>query len=88
VGLSYQSRSGLLHNRPYFITVEGFAELIRDRSSFAAHWTSEFDDYFAKGADAPDLVLIKITAERMHYWDGRREEGEIVVTAPVVVTHI
>jgi len=87
VGLSYQSKSGLLHNKPLFITVEGFAELIRDKGSFAAHWTKEMDDYFPKGVDTPDLVLIKVTAERMHYWDSG-EEGEIIVNAPVVVTHI
>jgi general stress protein 26 len=87
VGLSYQSQSGLLHNKPLFIAVEGFAELIRDKGRFAEHWTREMDDYFKQGADTPDLVLIKVTAERMHYWDSG-DEGEIVVTAPVVVTHI
>jgi general stress protein 26 len=87
VGLSYQSKSGLLHNKPFFITVEGFAELIRDKGSFADHWTKDLDTYFKRGVDTPDLVLIKVSAERMHYWDGG-EEGEIVVTAPVVLTHI
>ena len=33
VGLTYQSKSGMLGMKPFFITVEGEAELIQDRAS-------------------------------------------------------
>jgi general stress protein 26 len=33
-----------------------------------------------RGIDTPRLVLLKVTAERIHYWDGG-EEGEIEVAA-------
>ena len=76
VGLSFQGRSGALGMKPFFITIEGHAELIRDKGQFAEHWTSDLDEWFKDGIDTPGLVLIKVNAQRLHYWDGY-EEGEI-----------
>jgi len=87
VGMGFQSKSGMLGMKPFFITVEGFAETVRDKAQFAAHWTKDLDRWFEQGIDTPGLVMIKVTAERLHYWDGG-EGGEIIVNAPVVVTHI
>jgi general stress protein 26 len=76
VGLGYQGKSGALGMKPFFITIEGKAELIRDKSQFAEHWTDDLDDWFKQGIDTPGLVLIKVRAERLHYWDGYHQ-GEI-----------
>ena len=76
VGLSVQGRSGALGMKPFFITIEGRAELIRDKGQFAEHWTSDLDEWFKDGIDTPGLVLIKVNAQRLHYWDGY-QEGEI-----------
>ena len=76
VGLSFLGKSGLLGTRPFFVAVEGRGELIRDKAQFAAHWTSDLDRWFEQGVDTPGLVLVKVAAERMHYWDGE-EEGEL-----------
>lgn len=78
VGLGYQSKSGLVGQRPFFVTVEGRAELIRDKAMFEKHWTKDVERYFDGGVDTPGLVLIKVRAERLHYWDGE-DEGEIPV---------
>lgn len=78
VGLAYQAKSGLLGMRPFFLTVEGTAELIRDKARFAEHWTRDLDRWFKDGIDTPGLTLIKDRAQRVHYWDGY-EEGEIEV---------
>ena len=80
VGLAYQSKSGMLGMRPFFLTVEGRAELIKDKSAFEAHWTKDLDRWFKQGVDTPGLTLIKVAAQRVHYWDGY-EEGEIKVSA-------
>ena len=76
VGLGYQAKAGLLGMRPFFLTAEGRAALIRDKAAFAAHWTKDLDRWFEQGVDTPGLVLIKVSAERLHYWDGH-EEGEV-----------
>lgn len=78
VGLSYQGKSGALGMKPFFITVEGEAELIRDKGEFADHWTKDLDAWFKEGVDTPGLTLIKVHAKRLHYWDGY-DEGEIAL---------
>ncbi|MET0250377.1 MAG: pyridoxamine 5'-phosphate oxidase family protein [Sphingobium sp.] len=79
VGLTFQGKAGLLHMRPFFIAVEGGAALIRDRAAFDAHWNADLDKWFEQGADTPGLVMIKVSAKRIHYWDGE-DEGELDVS--------
>ena len=76
VGLSYQGKSGALHMKPFFITIEGRAEVIRDRAELERHWTKDLDRWFEQGVDTPGLVLIKVHADRVHYWDGE-DQGEV-----------
>jgi general stress protein 26 len=76
VGLSLQGPASLSGAPPLFIAVEGAAELIRDKAAFAEHWNSDLDRWFEQGVDTPGLVLIRVRAQRVHYWDGE-DEGEI-----------
>lgn len=76
VGLSYQGKSGMLCMKPFFLVVEGRAELIVDKSQFAEHWTKDLDAWFQNGIDTPGLTLVKVVTERLHYWDGG-QEGEL-----------
>jgi general stress protein 26 len=78
VGLSFQGRSGALRMKPFFITIEGQAELIRDKGQFADHWTNDLEEWFKDGVDTPGLVLIKVHAKRLHYWDGYHQ-GEVAL---------
>ena len=78
VALSFTGSKGLLGKPPIFITIEGRGELIRDKAEFQAHWNKDLEIWFAAGADTPGLVLIKVEATRIHYWDGE-DEGEIPV---------
>ena len=78
VGLSLQGNTGLLGKPPIFIAVEGQAEIIRDKSTFAEHWTKDMDRWAKDGIDTPGLAMIKVHAGRIHYWDGQ-DEGEIRV---------
>ena len=78
VSLSFQGKAGLLGTRPFFVAIEGRADLIRDKAAFAEHWTSGLDRWFPQGVDTPGLVLIKVVGVRAHYWDGE-DEGEIVL---------
>lgn len=80
VALAFQAGKGLLGRRPFFVAVEGQAELIRAKDQFKAHWTPDLDLWFKDGVDTPGLVLIKVHATRLHYWDGM-EEGEIALSS-------
>jgi len=50
----------------------------RDRSKFAEHWSKDLDRWFKQGVDTPDLVMIEVRAQRLHYWDGE-DEGEVPI---------
>ena len=76
VGLAYQAKSGMLHMKPFFVTVEGRAEAIKDKGRFEEHWHKELDAWFKQGVDTPGLTLIKVHAKRLHYWDGF-DSGEL-----------
>lgn len=78
VALSFQGSKGLLGGGPFMAAVEGRAELIRDKAAFAEHWTDDLDDWFKQGVDTPGLVMIKVHAKRIEYWDGL-ESGELLL---------
>lgn len=86
VGLTYQGSAGLkgLVGAPsLFVHVEGEAKLVRDRAAFREHWTPDLDRWFSEGVDTPGLVLLEVTAKRIHYWDGE-DEGEVRLPAPAL----
>lgn len=78
VALSYRGNEGLLGKPPVFITVQGEAELSRDKTELEGHWAEDLERWFKDGVHTPGLVLIKVRASRIHYWDGENE-GEFDV---------
>lgn len=75
VALGFSSEAGLF-SQGIYVAIEGVAELIRDKSAFKRHWTSDLDKWFENGVDTPGIVLIKVKAKRVTYWKGR-DEGEV-----------
>lgn len=61
----------------FYATFEGQAELIRDKAQFEEHWAKDLAMWFKEGVDTPGLVLIKVHARRIKYWDGVKGEGEL-----------
>jgi general stress protein 26 len=82
VALTFQGKAGLLGLRPFFVAVEGDAELVRDKARFAEHWSKGLDRWFTEGVDTPGVVMIHVRATRIHYWDGE-DEGEVTLAAAV-----
>jgi len=78
VALSFQGNKSLLGKPPIMINVEGSAEIIRDKTAFAEHWSPDLDRWFEQGIDTAGLVMLKVNASRIHYWDGE-DEGELQV---------
>ena len=79
VGMTYLGSAGLkgiLGAPGQFIHVEGAASVVRDKTQFAAHWDKSLDRWFPQGIDTPGTVMLKVTAKRIHYWDGE-DEGEV-----------
>lgn len=76
VGLTLHGNTGLLGKPPIFIAAEGKAEIVRDKAAFERHWVKDLDRWFEQGIDTPGLVLIRVRADRVHYWDGE-DQGEV-----------
>lgn len=76
VGLSFVGKGGPRGEPPVFIAVQGDAELIRDKDTFQKHWNPDLERWFQQGVDTPGMVLIKVQANRIHYWDGE-DDGEL-----------
>ena len=70
VSLTFTAPPSLLGKPGIFVVVEGRASLIADKAVFEAHWTSDLDRWFPDGIDTPGIVLIKVHADRIEYWDG------------------
>ena len=79
VSLSYQGSAGLLGQRPFFLAVEGRGTIVREKAALAGHWKKELERWWPDGVDTPGLVLIRISGDRVHYWDGE-DDGEIVLS--------
>lgn len=78
VALSFQGGKSLFGKPGLMIAIEGQAELVRDKAAFEKHWVPDLDRWFDEGVDTPGLVLIKVHASRIHYWDGE-DQGEVKV---------
>ena len=78
VGLSFVGNKGLLGKPPVFISVEGRAELVRDKQAFQEHWVKDLDVWFKDGIDTPGIVMIRVHASRVHYWNGM-DDGEVAL---------
>jgi general stress protein 26 len=78
VTLSFQGNKGLLGKPPLMIAIEGKASLVRDKAAFVAHWTKDLERWFSDGVDTPGLVMVRVRATRIHYWDGE-DQGELTL---------
>jgi general stress protein 26 len=83
VGVTYLGSAGLkgLMGAPgAFIHVEGKATIVRDSARFIEHWDKSLDRWFPDGPSTPGAVMLQVTAQRIHLWDGE-EEGEVKLPA-------
>ncbi len=78
VAMSFVGKQGLTGKPPMFISVQGEARLVHDKNAFAEYWNPDLERWFEQGVDTPGLVMIKVQAARVHYWDGE-DDGEITL---------
>jgi general stress protein 26 len=65
-------------SKSFSVAVEGQAEIVQDKAQFREHWTPDIDKWFPQGIDTPGLAMIKVSATRIHYWNGE-EGGEVAL---------
>jgi len=77
VALSFTGSKSLLGKPPLFVAVEGRGQVIREKSVLQQHWQDKLERWFEKGVDTPGIVLLKVHAVRITWWNGE-DEGEIL----------
>ena len=52
-----------------YVSVNGTAEIVRDRAKIKELWSEMLRVWFPKGADDPDIALIKVKVSGAEFWD-------------------
>ena len=52
-----------------YVSVSGYAELLRDRAKAEELWNPMVQAWFSHGVDDPHLALLKFTIDTAEYWD-------------------
>lgn len=73
VGLSYQGAQSSNGAPGIFISIEGKAEIVRDKGEFKKHWVDELERWFKDGIDTDGMVMLHVHSTRAAYWDGENE---------------
>lgn len=74
ITLTFTAPPSILGKPGIFIAVYGEASLIRDKALFEKHWVKGLDRWFTQGIDTPGIVLVKVSASEIEYWDGEENE--------------
>src|SRR3712207_8125989 len=61
---SYQGKSGALGFKPFFVSVEGRAELIRDKARFAEHWTKDRSEEHTSELQSRQYLVCRLLLEK------------------------
>lgn len=59
--------------RGTWISIEGTAEVVDDQDRKRALWEDQLEAWFQEGPDDDDLVLLKVSADRIHAWANGEE---------------
>ncbi|SFP79870.1 pyridoxamine 5'-phosphate oxidase family protein [Hymenobacter arizonensis] len=62
--------------RRLYISIVGTAHLIRQKATMRKHWVRDLEAWFKDGIDTPGVVLVRVQANRIKYWEGE-ERGEL-----------
>ena len=52
-----------------YVSVNGRAELVRDKAKIEQLWNPIYKAWFPKGLEDPELALIRVRVEGAEYWD-------------------
>ena len=70
-----------------YVSVSGEAVLVRDREEIRKRWKPALRAWFPKGADEPDIALLKVSVERAEDWDSPSSAvAHVISMAKAMVT--
>ena len=77
VNLAYVHAPALM-GKTLYLSVNGRAQVVRDRAMMKKHWVPDLEAWFQQGVDTPGLAMIHVHADSVKYWQGQ-ENGVVKV---------
>ena len=65
-----------------YVSISGFASVVRDTVKARELWTEEQRTWYPQGLDDPELALLKVRVQQAEYWD--RPSSEMVAALGLV----
>lgn len=62
-----------------YLRVIGKADVITDKATKASMWKDMYAQYWPKGADDPDYVLIRISPDQVQYFDTEKAMEPVIL---------
>lgn len=69
-----------------YVAVAGTADIVRDRAKAEELWTPMAKAWFPQGLEDPELVLLRVRAERAEYWDSPGRAAYLLGVAKASLT--
>ena len=69
-----------------YVSIQGRAKIVTDKSKIDELWTEAMSTWFPKGKDDPNIALICVTPQAAEYWDA--PSGAIVYAYGYVMSKI
>lgn len=76
----------MFNNGNNWVSMNGTAKNIDDNTKAQELWNPLLKAWFPEGPGDPDLTLLKVTVERVEYWEGDGKIGTIIETAKALLT--
>lgn len=54
-----------------FLSINGHAEVSRDKARIEKYWNKMVEGWFDKGKDDPRIRVLKLVPSEAHYWDNK-----------------
>ncbi len=72
VNLSFRGANDL------FISLQGHAVLVKNKSDLKEHWIDALNQWFKDGIETPGIIMIHVKAHKIKYWQ-KMEMGEVTI---------
>jgi len=56
-------------NKQRYVSLSGFAEIVRVRQKLEQLWQPQLKAWFPKELEEPDIALLKVSVQKAEYWD-------------------
>ncbi len=83
VSLAFSTAPGLLAGAGLYVSVEGKAQVVRDKAQFEDHWSPDLDIWFEQGVDTPGVVMLEGSCRQDQILGGRGPRRDLGLGARI-----